>query len=385
MDNSEAVSKIDTAIERLNEARTAIVEQPKPAPGPVELGEWRGYTLLFYADAVKVCPSTATQWTHWIPGNSMAGRSPELVNALLTAYRRAVERKLTTWPEGWAWAEREAPDWWVSVYGSHVYLGEDDTEILCCWPIGAAKGTPMWNSESARRAALLGLCEAKPASEAKSVSWSYHQSAMRDEANRYAIQSIALKAARTELLAACYEVLVGNCGAAKAFLPLTITPGCVSDSIHATVSGLNETLDKRNAEIKRLTERNESLELALKSFEPVGEYVRENHIGLIGAWVGTALINDHKKLRGIIEQFITRCNTQHEEIVRLSRECNAAAKVLMQETGENDRLRQELMQTRAAADKVFRAAAYTTQHDKGLVPLEAAVQEYANATNQKLS
>lgn len=138
--------------------------EPQPAPGPVELGEkWRGYTLEFHPDRgvhayIHRSPvDMELEGAWWKPGWKMPpANRPLLINALLTAYRRAVAKGLATITAEWEWIDDILPkDWPVERL---VFLGESDGS--CCFPL---PGIPSVCPESHHRAALLGLCEAAPA------------------------------------------------------------------------------------------------------------------------------------------------------------------------------------------------------------------------------
>jgi hypothetical protein len=90
----------------------------------------------------------------------LAGTGPRIINALLTARRRAVERGLAPWPEGWEWAKQEMLDG-VTLWDERVFLGytSANADFYYHWPCICDR----FAVESRRRAAMLGLCEAKPA------------------------------------------------------------------------------------------------------------------------------------------------------------------------------------------------------------------------------
>ena len=155
--------------------RDALAE-PKPAPGPVALGDWRGWKLSLsgYMDGSGRVFVTATKGceAHSFDPNSkdnhLAGKSPEMVNALKEAYRRAVYARLpgAVWPEGWEWAKDEIPEHWLE-RGSgpdKVWLGWiTHNNEACAWYPDYSPCCLAWKGETLRRAALLSLCEAKPA------------------------------------------------------------------------------------------------------------------------------------------------------------------------------------------------------------------------------
>jgi len=159
-----------------------IPEQAQPAPGPVELGEWKGIQLFWLDDFVHISgETTSVRAQHFKPGVSLVCTKPLETNALLTAYRRAVERKLATWPKGWEWAKDEIPDWFEPTRG--VWLGErgdgnvgwiTNSRIIYTDPNHQFRTGGTFACEDRkegycdhchelrRRAALLGLCEAQP-------------------------------------------------------------------------------------------------------------------------------------------------------------------------------------------------------------------------------
>ena len=170
---SNTASKlIDTAMQRLAEAKDALESKPKPKPGPVDLGEWEGWKLTWGTspDCARV-QKEGLGGVFW-PGFEIGrlGYSTACINALLTAYRRAVARGLATWPEGWEWAKDE-PMFDAHCMDSHVYLGRiSQHHDIDLWWRGSEPHvhvylTPelAWKPVAEFRAALLGLCEAKPA------------------------------------------------------------------------------------------------------------------------------------------------------------------------------------------------------------------------------
>jgi len=127
----------------------------KPASGPVWLGEWRGWKLWYSRDdgrvGVERNGAVEMWWQPSIP--LMLDRPPEMVNALLTAYRRAVAAKLATVPAGWEWLRDEMPKNWPT---DVLWIGHEPVILP-----GVERPT-ISKEESTRRAALLGLCDAKP-------------------------------------------------------------------------------------------------------------------------------------------------------------------------------------------------------------------------------
>ena len=137
---------------------------PQYAPGPVELGEWRGWKLGYITktNAARI-RKTDGPWLGWIPGSGcLASAPPEEINALLAAYRCAVDRGLATWPKGYECLAGEMSDWWRDHHVTDkVFLGftSPNNDFYYAWPCTCDR----FAAESRRRAALLGLCEAQPA------------------------------------------------------------------------------------------------------------------------------------------------------------------------------------------------------------------------------
>lgn len=151
-----------------NEIAKCERRQVKPAPVKVkpsvtDLGEWHGYNLNYYPDrwvhADMVDMELEGAW--WKPGWKVMGARPYplLANALLTAYRRAVERGLAMWPEGWEWmAVPMSAPFEKHHTADQIWLGVDQYDPLheYPWPMSC-------EAESKRRAAMLGLCEPQSA------------------------------------------------------------------------------------------------------------------------------------------------------------------------------------------------------------------------------
>lgn len=151
-------------------AARALIEA---APALIELGDtWHGYTLEFYPEHgvhayIRESPvDMELDGAWWKPGWKISGARPLLCNALLTAYRRAVDWQKrygdcpgATWPKGWEWAITPMPTYFAKHHMTdQVWLGVDSHNPLHTypWPLSG-------EAESKRRAAMLGLCEAKPA------------------------------------------------------------------------------------------------------------------------------------------------------------------------------------------------------------------------------
>ena len=129
---------------------------------PVDLGEWRGWKLTWEGSYAFAHKGGNTQ-QGFQPGVTKFGDwvTPECANACLTAYRRAVARGLATWPaEFLPWAKDEIPEDWC-LASTAVFLGVNARILNAIWPETSTEDMP----ESTRRAALLGLCDAKPAPE----------------------------------------------------------------------------------------------------------------------------------------------------------------------------------------------------------------------------
>jgi len=185
---ADACTTIEQAVKDIKEA---VVDLPKPAPAPafcrgwgqcafpgkaetqpccgcneyepdehapdsVELGDWRGYKLTWMVkpDGGYVCASRGIDTGAFRPGDKHLPvyGSAELCNALLTAYRRAVERKLAKLPAGWEWLMDEIPE--EGDVTDVVYLGRSRHGFYI-WPEVLARD----ETESRRRAAALGLVE----------------------------------------------------------------------------------------------------------------------------------------------------------------------------------------------------------------------------------
>jgi len=140
-----------------------ICKRITPAPGPIALGEWRGWKLTFWPD-VKTAWAYKDKAFEFTVGESLLDYPVEAVNALLIAYRRAVVAKLATIPAGWEWLMDEMPE---RGHDPWVFLGwmpgNSPTHggAFCRWPTYNETGDQQ--AESRRRAAMLGLCEAPSA------------------------------------------------------------------------------------------------------------------------------------------------------------------------------------------------------------------------------
>jgi hypothetical protein len=139
--------------------REALAKPPAPM---VELGMFDRWKMLYWPESGRVECRGTDRVGYWKPGELRPYRSPLMVNALLCAYREAVARGLATWPEGWEWLEEKIPTDWPLVE-THVFMGTyrpvPDNLAVYTW----SGSTHEQSIEGLRRAAMLGLCEAKPA------------------------------------------------------------------------------------------------------------------------------------------------------------------------------------------------------------------------------
>lgn len=157
-----AMNKAKDALDKIHGIRMAGYLDPQPAPGPVDLGEWNKWKLWWNGEGAGASQTKFAAVYYWSPGASLNASGPEFVNALLSAYRRAVARGLATIPDGWDWLMwPKSCDWWPEAEWGvrEVFLGVNSDGTQCSWP----KPPERTAAESARRAAMLGLCEAKPA------------------------------------------------------------------------------------------------------------------------------------------------------------------------------------------------------------------------------
>jgi hypothetical protein len=130
---------------------------------PVSLGEWSGWKLTWDDWSRSVHAKKDDYMGNFRPLTLLMHKSysPELINALLTAYRRAVVAKLATLPTGWEWLRDEMPGWFDSE--KRVWLGRGPVGIMHWYPHTTDdsreyRDMPVGSS----RAAMLDLCDAAP-------------------------------------------------------------------------------------------------------------------------------------------------------------------------------------------------------------------------------
>jgi len=157
--------------EKFTAALCEALADPKPAPGTSDptnwADNWRGWRLHF--EKGYACVHGGRRHYHWRPGLSIVTFKPlstdeltpssEAWNALLTCYRRAVAKGLTTIPDGWEWLRDEMPSYFDPT--EKVYMGlVGDGSRYAGWPCTVSNPEVVNGSNS--RAAMLGLCDAKP-------------------------------------------------------------------------------------------------------------------------------------------------------------------------------------------------------------------------------